>query len=110
MGFPAASKCGLNNKWQQPELGWRTLGLEKQAEKMVARSMCRETRVPAAALPWQKSVGQDASPLCSCVSPKGTLPAGTRPSTAQRTAPELGMACPQASKGIGVTHSLQSAN
>lgn len=43
MGFPAAGECGLNNKWQQWELGWRTLALEKQAEKMVAWSVCRET-------------------------------------------------------------------
>lgn len=43
MGFPAAGERGLNNKWQQWELGWRTLALEKQAEKMVAWSVCRES-------------------------------------------------------------------
>lgn len=42
MGFPAAGERGLNNKWQQRELGWRTPALEKQAEKMVAWSVCRE--------------------------------------------------------------------
>lgn len=41
-GFPAAGERGLNNKRQQREPGWSALALEKQAEKMVAWSVCRE--------------------------------------------------------------------
>lgn len=88
MGFPAAGECGLNNKWQQWELGWRTLALEKQAEKINGCVVSVQGDLSTSCcLALAKERGTGYGPSLQLHEPKRELLAGTRHGTAWSIAP-----------------------